>query len=257
MANREFVVRKLFAGYVLVGAACALALGLWLFSSYRFPQVQATQAKRKIVINNKTEAMQITKAELEGRNLRLALKNGSRKNINWFRVSFGRNESIEADFNFATPSVLVPGEIYEDLYTIESNSLDVNITVVSVLFEDRTVEGDASYAKATKEKRAGQKAQLKRLLPLLQKVINAPEGKVVAALNDLEAEVSEIQDENDQTVPEARRIGLRNAKERILNDIQKIRQLHAGDKSKDVQRDLLPIRERYENILIKLEGYAF
>jgi hypothetical protein len=152
--------------------------------------------------------------------------------------------------------VLAPGEIYEDLYTIESNSLDVNITVVSVLFEDRTVEGDASYAKATKEKRAGQKAQLNGFC-LCSKKLSMLRGQGGRRAHDLEAEVSEIQDENDQTVPEARRIGLRNAKERILNDIQKIRQLHAGDKSKDVQRDLLPIRERYENILIKLEGYAF
>jgi hypothetical protein len=67
MANREFVVRKLFAGYVLVGAACALALGLWLFSFLvAFPQVQATQAKRKIVINNKTEAMQSLRPSWRG-----------------------------------------------------------------------------------------------------------------------------------------------------------------------------------------------
>ncbi|HEX8458957.1 MAG TPA: hypothetical protein VF656_16810 [Pyrinomonadaceae bacterium] len=185
------------------------------------------------------------------------MKNGSRKNLDWFRVSFGNNESIEADFAFADPPILAPGEIYEDIYPIESSSADVNITVVSVLFEDRTADGDVAFAKAMKDKRTGQKTQLKRLLPLLQKVANLPHINTAAALDDLEVEVSATSDENDPAIPEARRLGLRNARERLLNEVKKIRQLRDRDNSRDVRPDLLLVKERYEKILLKLEDDAF
>lgn len=256
MAKHKFALRKSFVGSIVLGAACLLAIGVWLTSFSHFTEAQATRVKQNIIINNRTQTLQITKAERDGKNLRLEVKNGSHKNLDWFRISFGRNESIEADFAFADPPVLAPGETYEDLYAIESDSPELNIIVVSVLFEDRTSDGDVSYARTIKEKRAGQKTQLKRLLPLLQKAINAPADKGAAALTALETEVSGIQDEHDKTMSEARRIGLRNAKERILHEVQKIKDLRERDKGKDVRQDLIPVKERYEKILTKLEGYA-
>lgn len=257
MTAYKFAMSKSLIGYGFLSIACLIIIA-WSVNSYYSVEAGAVSSVQPIIIHNRTQSLQVAKAELNGKLLHLAVKNGYSKNIDWFRISFGNRESIEADFTFAEPSSLAPGESYEDAYSVESSpTATLNVTVVSVMFEDGTSDGDATYAKTIKEKRAGQKMQLKRLLPLLQKAIHAPNSNAASVLQNLEAELAEIQEANDNTISESKRVGLRNAKERILNEVQRIKQMQVRDVSKDVRQDLIPINAHYEKILTKLEAYDF
>lgn len=237
--------------YVFAAGALALLATLILQGTYSSGRNQQSNL-RKISVINRTRALQITKAEVVGRRIHLAVKNGYKKDINWFRVSFGHGLSIEADFAFTESGVLSPGENYADEYPIDSDLGALTVTVVAVVFEDKTQDGDERYAQFIRQKRAGQKMALRRLLPLLEKSITSSDDNLDSDLQSLEAETS-TEEAIENTLPEAERIGLRNARERILNEVQRIRYERSKDKRRDVREDLRFVKNNYERIEAKLE----
>lgn len=138
-------------------------------------KTESIQLPTKIVIANETQSLEIVKSEFNpnGRLIRVAIKNVSKKNIDWFRLSLGAALDVEADFAFSDKPLLAPGEIYEDEYPFDSKSNEVRITVVSLLFVDKASEGDAHYAQLSRDKRMGQRMELSRIVPLLQEASNA------------------------------------------------------------------------------------
>jgi hypothetical protein len=254
MAAHKLLNTNSLVSYSIVGMICVLIVGSSA-NPYRFTKARSNQFYKHILVHNNTQALQVTKAEINGNLLHLSLKNGYNKNINWFRISFGNNNSVEADFTFAEPPVLAPNASYEDDFPIQPDSNILNITIVSVLFDDNSSDGNANYAQTIKEKRNGQKIQLKRLLPLLQDAINTPDKKTaISALKDLEVKLSSIQDENNNILTEGELIGRRNINERMLNELLRLEQLQRSDSSKDVRQGLSLIKEHYGKIISKLEA---
>jgi hypothetical protein len=253
MQKKSFAMRKPLIGFAVVATSCLLVAGVWSVNASRFPKAKPIQAQKRITLRNETVSLEITKAELDGKQVRVAVKNVSNKNIDWFRLSLGASSSIEADFAFADKSALAPGEIYEDLYPFDSASDEVRLTVLSVMFEDKTSDGNLHYAQLLKDKRAGQKVELNRLLPLLQRAINAPDHNQAANLmRNLETELIAIQQVKDESVPEAKWIGFLNARDRVLNELRRIQALRDEDNGRDIRKDLKLMKEHYEKITARM-----
>jgi hypothetical protein len=212
----------------------------------------SAQNRKQISISNKTQALQVTRAEVIGNQIHLSVRNGYQQNINWFRLALGKTTSIEADFAFTETGVLSPGQTYQDAYPLDPNSDLATITIVAVVFQDKTGEGDETYLKFIREKREGQKLGLKRLLPFLEKSSSSTDNSIESVLEALEKEAT-TEPAEDASVSEARRIGLRNVRERILNEVKRIRSdLRNNDRSK-VMEDLRSVNTHYGRIAASID----
>jgi hypothetical protein len=224
-----------------------LTIGAWA-GGFGPTKNQSQQLKTLNLLNN-TNSLKITKAELEpnGRTVRLAVTNTSKKSIDWFRISFGQGSDIEADFAYADKSILSPNESYEDSYPVGTESNKVDITIVSVVFDDKTSDGDARFAQKLIDKRHGQKIELQRLVPLLNEITNAPSKERKDALvGTLESRIGE--GAIDNSLPEATREGIKIARERVLDNIRRTK--NSADTDTERWRKLAA---RYEQINLKLK----
>jgi hypothetical protein len=241
--------------YTILAVGSLVTVGAWTGGLRR--ENSQGQSRIGVTVENKTTSLLVTKAEIEssGRSVRLAIRNATNKNIDWFRISFGAGLSIETDFTFADKAILAPEESYEDTYPISTDSGKLEVTIVSVVFEDKTVDGDVASARWLMDKRSGQKMELARLLPLLNQTINARDkDQASLSLLDLESEISQPEDRSD-LLPEAKRIGVRTARERVLNDIREVKIL--GEKQgRDVRQDLRDVKARYNRISTRMEKYS-
>jgi hypothetical protein len=262
MAKNESAIPKAIVALVLLGMSCFVLISVWSAGISRQVDTNSIQSQKHIVLGNNTQSLEIIKTELNanGRLVQIAVKNVSNKNIDWFRLSLGNGSDVEADFSFADKSVLGPGEIYEDEYPIDSKANEVRITIVSILFEDKGFDGDTHYAQLVKDKRSGQRMELGRLVPLLRKASETPRiQQSTALIQTLETEVSNTVSESripasqSSLQTEARLIGIRTARSRVLNEIQRIKTLDDQDRSKELTR----LAEHYNSISSKLAGYDF
>lgn len=217
-----------------------------------------TRPPKKVELSNKTSALSVTKAELEpnGRSVRIAVQNVAQKPIDWFRISLGSGSDIEADFAYADNPVLGPNESYEDSYPVPSEGDKLQITIVSLVFEDMTVDGDSRYAKSLMDKRLGQEIELRRLLPLITQALNVS-GKEqgVARVQALESKIAESPaDASQSSLPAAAYDGMKTARERVLSEIRNVKA--SGVQDQDMLMGLHNIAARYDRIGSKLKKYA-
>jgi hypothetical protein len=229
-------------------AGCFLTIAAWAGGFSR--TVGQSQARKPLSLASKTNSLTVTKAELEanGRTVRYAVKNTTDKYIDWFRLNMGPGSDVEVDFAYADEPFLAPNESYEDSYPIDSKSDKVEITIVSVVFEDKTSDGDVRSAQKLIDKRCGQQIELRRLLPMLNQAINAPSKEQRDTLiGSLESRIRA--NSVDRALPEATQEGITVARERVLDQFTHAR--ISGD-----EEALRRIAARYEKISLKLKKYA-
>lgn len=262
MTKNKSLARKALFTIVLLGTSCAVLGSVFSIGTLRQGDAKPTQAEKRIVIDNRTQSLEVIQADLSsnGRLIRVAVRNVANKNIDWFRLSLGAGSAIEADFAFSEKSVLGPGEVYDDEYPFDSKSHLISVTVVAVVFEDKSTDGDKHFARLLKEKRAGQRIEISRMVSLLKAANSAIKYRESASLLEgLSSEVSnsktesQVPAEKSSLSAEARLIGMRTARERVLNEVRRIQTL--GDENKKSELKLL--EERYSSIHTRLAGYDF
>ena len=230
---------------------CLLTIGAWAGSVRR-----ANNQPKPLFIENKTNSLAVTKAELEpsGRTVRLAVKNTTDKHIDWLRISLGPSSNIEADFAYADKPFLAPGESYEDSYPISLENDSAKITIMSVVFEDKTSDGDARFAQKLMDQRLGHEIELRRVLPLINQAINGNE-QGLAKIEALESKIAESRvDSNEFSLPGAAQDGMKAARGRVLSEVSSVKSL--GAQNQDVLRGLREVAARYDRINSRLKKYA-
>lgn len=261
--SKKSVSRNAVFTMALVAISCLVLVSVLSTVISRPVKMEPAQSRTKIITGNATRSLEIIKTELSpnGRLVRLAVKNVTNKNVDWFRISLGAGSDVEADFAFAERSILGPGEVYEDEYPLDSQLSEVKIIVVSVLFEDKGFDGDTHYAELLLEKRKGQRLELSRLVPLLRGANSDWTNRSSSTLlENLASEVSNTTNENkfaaaakSSLKDEARLIGIRTARNRLLNDIKRIQSLDDQNR----KNELAKLEARYNSINSKLAGYVF
>lgn len=236
---------------------CLFTIGAWA-GGYRSANNQLRPVQ-KVELANKTSSLSITKAEIapNGRSVRVAVQNVTQKSIDWFRISLGSGSDIEADFAYADKPVLGPNESYEDSYPVQSKGDKLKITIVSVVFEDKSLDGDVRFAQRLMDKRLGQEIELRRLLPLInQALIVSGKEQGVGRIQALESKIGESPiDSNESPLPDAAQDGMKAVRERVLSEIRSVK-ASSGTQDQDVLQGLRKVAARYDRIGSKLKKYA-
>lgn len=150
-------------------------------------------------VSNKTRALEIVNIKREGLEVQLSLRNSYDKTVTAFEIAVPRfwANGIAED-RFPAFDEILPGETYETTVTLPSQQFkssksaqpESDIILLAVLFKDRTGDGDLEVAGKLEARRLGERAQIARIVPLLQKALELPDADLLAALQDLKDQVS-------------------------------------------------------------------
>lgn len=247
MANRLHAVWKL--PYTLLAFA-ALVVAVFGASSWLSHASRGRQ-EEKLQVKNQTGAIEVVGAKVLDGSLHLSVRNSSGKNITWYKLLLG-DMGLEAEFTYASRPVLAPGEVHTEVFPANPGLAKSGISVLSVLFEDGTGEGDQQFIGQIKERRHGEKMQLVRVLALLEQISNSPEGQRVSALDTLGAKINDLPEGQEDNLPEHVRLGLRSGKSQALGIIKGLQDGRPVLEGVAGSKALAGLKKRYQEIISRL-----
>jgi hypothetical protein len=206
---------------------CVAAFGMGTWSS----GVQPTPQEDKLPpVRNETESFQLVSAEKSEKLLKLKLRNTSQKVITSYTVAFSDGFKTNID-KILGNDLIGPGQVEEIEFPLShifgsgsSKSREPSLTILAVIFADKSGEGDFKATADILNDRLGQKIQLERISRLMHDALKASDNTLPAALRSLADQVSLLSEEPDQGQPSAVHFGLHYIKQRILRQIEELQQ---------------------------------
>jgi len=251
--QRLFVVSSVVLGTMLLSAA-VLSLG----SGPRRQEMNLP------TVQDRTEAFQVLSLEKISRRYLIRARNTSGKVITAYVMAVCDEPESSADYTIGDhpiqPEAVV--EINTPVQAVgnmcSTKGTPPTITILAVVFEDRTTAGEFSWAKGILDDRRGNKIQLKRINRLLRAAQKWPDADQPAAIERLKAEVEALP--LDEAETPTVRSGQSDAKQRTLYLLDQLKQWHqnslnaGSDGDFHIQAELDGIRNLKEGLdkLIRL-----
>jgi hypothetical protein len=238
MPNSKLILRK--SGLIAIALlfVCAVILSVSAWSSKLHSRQQSDQ------IENKTQAFEVVGISREANLIKISLRNNSYKNVQGYTLSVG-NLKMEEDFIYSE-RVISPGEVYEVEFPVSGKSaaLGQKISILGVIFEDHTSDGDPAIATAIRDRRLGEKLQLMRVNEILENSLKSPNGDPRNTLDQLKSQISSLPEISNTNPSQAINSGLHNLKEEALNSVQQLEQNRQAGALTDLYKELRNIKER-------------
>lgn len=258
--GRAWVVTILLAVAIIAGAMAFVA------NSSRLTNIPS--------VENKTQALLVAGVQIDtslpiGPMLSIQLKNVSEKTITGYALSLGQSSGVDVYFHYT--EYKNPGDSFF-VERIPLNSLyrdgkSVSVAIESVIFWNRSFEGDDKAAARMINRRLGEREQLIRALRLIDDTLRRPDSELPAATQVLEQDILSLATSADLSqIPLAvpsqvddvwRKLqiesGMSSGKENILGKIQDLKKGDAHGASLrshlSLRNRLSLIAEEYRNII--------
>lgn len=180
---------------------------------------------------------------------KIGFRNASNKSINALQVSVDGSvfmvEFLDAD---EPKRRLKPGEIYEEWFPMTAPS---DVSVLAVVFEDKTGAGDGRLVEEILETRRGVKKQLMRFGALLRGSLASPHVDTTT-LNKLTTELDGPVDD-DPSDSGGIRLGQRKARQQIRHDLEALKRRISIEPHFDIRTGLTMIEKRHAQRLAEIQ----
>lgn len=204
---------------------------------------------KPLKINTNTQSLQVVDLQQNGQEARLLLRNNSNKDIAVFKISAG-SYGIILDF---TPDLFKAGTDYVRSLTIpKTNNAVDEVSIVAILFDDQTGDGDPMVVRQMMERRTGEQLQLLTILPLIDRVLMAPKEQISESLDAAEKAAMELPDSLNRADSVHFKAGLHDAKERILSDLRTAKILQKNPNGPTHDHKLRYLKDYYALKISKL-----
>ena len=265
-SSRFFIILVLLAGVIYFGG------NVWSSNKSQ---------KSAVLINNRTQTLQVTNAEKHEGHIKLSFRNDSSKSITAFVISSVispkttftvKEELIYSELD----SVITPGSIFEKTYGIPGSlkgRKNITLDLVAVVFDDKSSEGDPEVVQGIEDERLAEKILFARAIPLLDMMLTLPNNKMqlylkdnlmhdlLTALNTAKGELLiRLKNERPQVatregveeLSEPVEKGLTNGKEYLLAIIKDLENIQKTEDEDNVREEIIRTKQILEKILIKL-----
>ncbi len=189
--------------------------------------------------------MAILDVKVEDGSVYLLLRNDANKAITAISLS-SSGVNYRSDF-IDTADIIAPGAIHTEQCGLPSStSPEKGITVLAVVYEDRTSGGDAKYVKQIYDVRAGTQAQLSHILPLFRDALATPKNmRLMQKREAIKLALQQLPEEEEGKSFEYH-LGLHDAKELAIDKLKQLEQIEQ-EKGEETARQVLPhMIEKYE-----------
>lgn len=236
MKQIKLITRKPY--FLFFSCACIFII----LSSFKLGAFNTTTFKKQVnfPVISLVPSLAIADVEVQKYFIVLTLRNDSNRVITAFELydsgAILRAEMISSD------RVMAPGTTTTKLCGLPSpTSPEKGITVLAVVYEDGTSEGDAKFVKQIFDARAGTQAQLTRILPIFRDALATPKTmSLVQKQEAMKLKLEQLPEEEVEGQSLEFRVGLHDEKERAMNNFKELEQIEQ-EKGEDIARQVLPI----------------
>ena len=183
--------------------------------------------------------------------VRIKFRNASNKNINALQVSVGGSSFMVEFLDADEPRRrLKAGGIYEEWFPTTAPN-DIDVSVLAVVFEDKTGAGDERLVEEVLETRRGVKKQLIRFGVLLRQILASPnvDATALEKLNtQLDGPVND-----DFSDSGGVRLGQSKARQQIRHDLEALKRRVDIEPHFDIRTGLTGIEKRHAQRVAEIE----
>ncbi|HXL81992.1 MAG TPA: hypothetical protein VN951_14035 [Pyrinomonadaceae bacterium] len=211
-----------------------------------------------LTISNKTQAFRIVSAARDGEYVQLTFRNDYQQTINAFTLSGGANSGVEVDFTH-NDNRIAPGATYNyrvfaaSLEPSGSNEKPLNLTVLDVVFEDGTGDGDATAIADIQNRRVGERIALTRIVPLLAQALDSRDSETTDGIARLKERISLMCESLTKGQSGEVLGGILHGKGYILGEIKQLEEMRAQGTNVNFGDELLKIQRHYDKKLQRLQ----
>ena len=250
--QRLFVrVLRVILFAALVGSLPVIGIYLpsGVYSSSRSGQSDVPTKVKPLKINNSTQSLIVSDLQRNGQEVRLSLRNNSEKDIAAFKISTA-TYGITLDF---APDVFKANTVhFQSLIVPKTNNSEDEVSIVAILFDDQTGDGNPNVVRQMKERRRGEKLQLLTMLPLIDRLLMMPKSQLSEGLDMTEKAAMELPESLNGTDSFEFRAGLSDAKEKILADLRTAKALEKNPNGLVLDGQLRYFQGHYASKISKL-----
>lgn len=206
----------LLLGLALVAGAVFLGAGFHPAAQPAAREVPS-HLNQRIQIENKTQSIEVVRAETNETSVHISLRNNSNKSVDGLQTRIG-NVAIQTEFLGA--GVTFPaGSVHEATFPIQADMDKRPVTLLCVTFEDGSSEGDPKYIRQIENKRLGERIQTKRALLLIDQALSRSEVNA-ETLESLKRDISVLPVRLSGNANNDIALGLQDRKSFLISQIE-------------------------------------
>lgn len=199
------------------------------------------QLSGRILVENKTQSIEVVSAERSEGSVHISLKNNSNKAVDGLQIRVGdvavQTEFLDTDITFPA------GSLHEETYPTQQDSTNRGITILCVTFEDGSSEGHQKYIKQIKDTRFGETMQTQRALVLIDQALTRSNVNI-DNLEKLNRDISSLPVRDDDYRDNYDiLLGLQDRRALLVSQIEGVRRRQALAGT-SVAHDLIELKQR-------------
>jgi hypothetical protein len=210
---------------------------------------------RQVVIESLTPALAAVKSEYDGRTINLVVKNTSSKKITAYAVSVNDTFVSNRDFVYSVSGGLAPREDSTHILSVDGSMQNKTVTVklLSVIFEDKSKDGDNKTASEIVERRKAEKSQLIRLLPKLQKALESGDDELPATISETKRDILSLPTSlEEQATSDSGNSGMKYGKQDVINKLSYLEKLSNSSNKATLREQAQKIIDNYQRVISRL-----
>jgi hypothetical protein len=182
------------------------------------------EVNKKIQVDNKTQSLEVISAETSEGWVHISLRNNSKKSVDGLQVRVG-DVAVQTEF-LGTDITFQAGSVFAERYPTQQDSNNRGVTILCVVFDDGSSEGQPKYIKQIDDTRLGARTQTRRALSLIDQAL-ARSNVNTETLEKLKTDISSLpvrdnDDDNNDIVA-----GLQNRRAQLISQIEGVRSAQA------------------------------
>jgi hypothetical protein len=204
---------------------------------------------------NRTKSFVVDAIEIKGDTVGVRFKNNYDKPVTCYQVAIGeRTLQTELMVN-DDPKVIIPGDFTYERYPAEILSGN-NITVLAVLFDNHSGDGDPTYLIKLLKYREGMKIQRQYTISAIERVLQKEKGEKSIELSEIFSDLNPLSEEELQKLPLDVRFGIKDEQKRLAHTFQHFSQnnilIEQQGKLSSKREELETLLSNYRNTIAKL-----
>jgi hypothetical protein len=253
------LLASLKADYATSAIRCALFLLLAATATLSASAQSVTDVS--LNVTNQTTGFQVVSVERDleyvkgSEFLRVSFRNDYDKAIVSYAIVVGKGSSVQTDFMYSEAgNKIAPGETTTWRNALSPGMLAEGISIEAVVFDDGTGDGDAGTIKGIKDQWEGGDRQISRILSILDAALSSSEAESSDVLYELEARVSSLSIEPDNSFQPRSQAGLNNQREGMLVKLKQLRDVVEATSGVTAREGLVRLKQRLESYQVRLRA---
>lgn len=253
-------------------------IGIVYLGSTVLSSSTGTKDKNLVKVSNLTHSCELLNIEKHKDHIRVSVQNNSDKAITALvltsRIDPRTVFTFKEEFAFSeSDTVIPPGQSYDRVVSFPGslNRLsEITLCLSAVVFEDSSSEGDPNIIRDIEDNRLGQKIQLMKVLPVIERLSRLSDTEIGiswsnAAGHDLEVALNApnreslikfnktpLNNDDSDNASEQFELGVRAAKESIIQKYQELRDIQDKQGTKALREGVIGLKDLYKKMIARL-----